>query len=185
MRSPGVIIGAVLFLAAVAAGVTLVRYRQPQAPVTAAAPASTDQQSMVGRPRPGFTLADVNGKEHQVNEWDGRVLALNFWATWCPPCRKEIPQFVALQKKYGDRGLQFVGIALQDRADVRDFIREFHMNYPVLAGEMPVVRIAKSYGDRFGALPYTVIIGRDGHIAFTNAGALSADEAERQILKLL
>ena len=185
MRVSGLLVGAVLFAGAIAGGAYLAgRGKQisPSQTVSAQPPAL---QRMTGRRRPPFTLTDLNGNPRQVKEWDGRVLALNFWATWCPPCRKEIPEFVALQKKYGDKGLQFVGIALQKPADVRGFIRQFHVNYPVLAGEMPVIRVARAYGDHVGALPYTVIIDRDGRIAFTKPGALSRGQAEQEIKKLL
>ena len=143
------------------------------------------QAQMIGRIRPDFTLADVTGMEHRVNEWDGRVLVLNFWATWCPPCRREIPEFVTLQDKLGGRGLQFVGIALQRPEEVGDFIREYGINYPVLAGEMSVVQIAQSYGNAVGALPYTVIVDRSGHIAFVRTGPLPGKQAESAILPLL
>lgn len=178
-------VGGVLFVCAVFGGAYLSSHggkTPPQGPASAPIPGV---KTMIGRKRPPFTLTDLQGNPRQVKEWNGQVLALNFWATWCPPCRKEIPEFVALQKKYGKQGLQFVGIALQKPADVRGFIRQFHVNYPVLAGEMPVIQVAKAYGDNVGALPYTVIIKRDGRIAFTRAGALSRKQAEQEIKKLL
>jgi len=148
-------------------------------------PAAEPAMSVVGTQRPEFSLADVDGAPRSVSEWDGKVLALNFWATWCPPCRKEIPEFVELQHRYGERGLQFVGIALQRPDDVRAFMQEHNMNYPVLAGEMEVIRLAERYGNRVGALPYTVIIDRKGRIAYVKPGPLSGTAAEEVIAPLL
>jgi peroxiredoxin len=149
------------------------------------APIRPQAQDMIGRMRPDFSLADVDGVVREIGEWDGKVLALNFWATWCPPCRHEIPEFVELQQKYGDRGLQFVGIALERAEDVRPFMEMHHMNYPVLAGEMEVIRIAESYGNHIGALPYTVIIDRAGRIVFVKPGPLPGPAAEQVIAPLL
>ena len=120
-----------------------------------------------------------------IAEWDGKVIAINFWATWCPPCIKEIPEFVELQHKYQSQGLQFIGIALQRPEEVLDFMKEKGMNYPVLAGEMEVIEISELYGNNIGALPYTVIIDRAGLIQYVKRGPLSMDSAKNIISKLL
>jgi peroxiredoxin len=138
-----------------------------------------------GMQRPDFSLADINGKMRRIDEWNGRVIALNFWATWCPPCRQEIPEFVALQSRYADRGLQIVGIALQRPEEVQEFMQEHHINYPVLAGELDVIALSRVYGNDIGALPYTVIIDRQGKIVFVKQGRLSGEVAERVIARLL
>ena len=119
------------------------------------------------------------------SEWQGKVVALNFWATWCPPCRDEIPHFVELQQHYAREGLQFVGVALQEADEVRDFLLEFNVNYPSLVGADDVLQLAKALGNGIGALPYTVIIDRQGNVAFTKRGALSKAEAESVIQGLL
>jgi len=138
-----------------------------------------------GMQRPDFSMTDVNGNLRRIDEWNGQVIALNFWATWCPPCLKEIPEFIHLQNKYADRGLQFIGIALQRREEVLGFMQQHEMNYPVLAGEMEVVELTRAYGNEIGALPYTVIIDRDGKIAFVKQGQLSGEMAEAVISRLL
>jgi len=79
-------------------------------------------------------LADVKGATRSLGEWRGSVLVVNYWATWCAPCREEIPVFVRLQERYGSRGLQFVGIAIDQPDKVAEFAREFHINYPLLLG---------------------------------------------------
>lgn len=140
---------------------------------------------ILGRHRPEFTLPDLDGRQRSVTEWDGKVIALNFWATWCPPCLKEVPEFVSLQRKYGGQGLQFIGIALQKPEEVSEFVAEHKVNYPVLAGELEVVKLAEAYGNNVGALPYTVIIDRNGRVSRVKAGILPTEEAESIINSLL
>lgn len=147
--------------------------------------ADDEKKGIEGQRRPDFVLQDIAGKERHINEWDGQVIAINFWATWCAPCLKEIPEFVELQDKYGEKGLQFIGIALQQADEVKDFMQDFGMNYPVLAGELEVVEVSKSLGNDLGALPYTVILDRQGIIAYTKHGLLAGEVAEEVITSLL
>jgi len=132
-----------------------------------------------------FTLPDLNGVQHNITEWKGNVIVLNFWATWCPPCRKETPLFVSLQEKYGQRGLQFIGVAIDDPDKVADFIDTYGVNYPMLVGAENAIDIAKQYGNRFGSLPYTVVINRQGKISHIQYGELKRDIAEKTINTLL
>lgn len=140
---------------------------------------------IIGTSRPDFSLPDVTGQMRNISEWDGKVVAINFWATWCPPCIKEIPEFIELQHKYGEQGLQFIGIALQRPEEVTEFMAEKGMNYPVLAGEMEVIKIAESYGNEMGVLPYTVIVDREGRIYYAKRGPLAGEAAEAIISELL
>ena len=115
------------------------------------------------RKAPDFTLDRLNGDTFQLEEHRGEVVVLNFWATWCPPCREEIPDFVSLQKDLGDRGVQFVGVALErnpDPAAVRDFAEKMNVNYPIGLGNGS---IARKYGGVRG-LPMTFVIGPNGQI---------------------
>ena len=132
-----------------------------------------------------FSLLDLNGERRYSSEWQGKLIAINFWATWCAPCREEIPIFVELQKKYQSQGLQFVGIALQQAEEVRDFIEEYNVNYPSLIGGDEVIKIASQLGNNIGAIPYTVMINTEGKIAFTHRGPLTKDEAEAVIKNFL
>lgn len=153
---------------------------------SAAAPASQLSGSgVLGQPRPDFRLPDIEGQVRSISEWDGKVLVVNFWATWCPPCRKEMPAFIELQEQYADKGLQFVGIAIDEKDKVIDFSDTYGVNYPMLVGDLDAIKLGKAYGNRFGALPYTVIIDRGGNIRFTQRGELPRDIAEAEIKKLL
>lgn len=142
-------------------------------------------QTMVEQPAPAFSLPDINGVPHNSHEWAGKVVILNFWATWCPPCRSETPLFVELQEHYGATGLQFVGVAIDDADKVQDFMDTYGINYPMLLGENDAIDTAKQYGNRFGALPYTVVIDRQGMIRFIQRGEMTRPMVEDAIRPLL
>ncbi|HKK05936.1 MAG TPA: TlpA disulfide reductase family protein [Gammaproteobacteria bacterium] len=135
--------------------------------------------------RPDFKLPDVDGKAHSIGQWDGKVILLNFWATWCPPCRHEIPDFIKLQKAYKGKGLTIVGVAIDTAQNVRDFVDPMGINYPILHGQNEAIDIAKSYGDRLGVLPFTVIIDRSGKVVYRHPKAMTYSEAEKLIKPLL
>lgn len=120
----------------------------------------------------GVSLPDVNGQEQALNQWKGKVLVVNFWATWCVPCREEMPEFVKLQKEFGDRGVQFVGIAVDDPVKVKQFSTELGLNYPALIGGYGAIELSKSLGNRVGALPYTLVLDRGGMISRTQLGPI-------------
>ncbi len=130
-------------------------------------------EEVIGTDVAEFSLLDLNGERRYLSEWKGKLIAINFWATWCAPCREEIPAFVELQEKYATQGLQFIGIALQQADEVRDFIEEYNVNYPSLVGGDEVIKVASQLGNNIGAMPYTVIINSEGKITFTRRGPLS------------
>ena len=146
---------------------------------------SPSPEEVIGTDAVEFSLLDLNGERRYLSEWQGKLIAINFWATWCAPCREEIPIFVNLQQKYQSQGLQFVGIALQQAEEVRDFIEEYEVNYPSLIGGDEVIKIASQLGNNIGAMPYTVLINTEGKIAFTHRGPLSKEEAEAVIKSFL
>ncbi|PCH59815.1 MAG: redoxin [Gammaproteobacteria bacterium] len=135
--------------------------------------------------RPHFTLPDIDGIQRTVSTWDGKVLVVNFWASWCEPCLREIPAFVDLQRTYGEQGLQFIGIAVEDIKPVREFLKKIPINYPILVHPRDTIPVAEAYGNEFGILPFTVVVNRDGNIAHTQLGAISHEEAEEIIKALL
>ena len=141
-------------------------------------------EAMLDKAAPAFRLTDTEGKQRSSHEWDGKVRVINFWATWCPPCRKETPMFVELQEKYGASGLQFIGIAIDDADKVQDFMDTYGINYPMLIGEDDAIAVAKQYGNQFGALPYTVIIDRSGQIRHVQRGELKEAVAEKTLRPL-
>jgi len=133
----------------------------------------------------GVSLPDTTGRQQSIGQWKGKVLVVNFWATWCVPCRDEMPEFVKAQREYGGRGLQFVGIAVDDFAKVKDFAAELGFNYPALIGGYGAIELSKSLGNRIGALPYTLFIDRAGRISRTHLGPLKPGELRAIIGQLL
>ncbi len=128
---------------------------------------------------------DLEGRQHALGEWKGQVLVVNFWATWCAPCREEIPVFVAMEDKYKAHGLQIVGLAIDKADQVRDFAREFGINYPLLIVGFEAVEIMRPLGNTAGALPFSVIYGRNGQAVLAKLGSFHADELESKLLPLL
>lgn len=154
-------------------------------PAAGQEPPLFDHSRIIGAERTAFSLPDLEGRLRAAAEWDGKVVALNFWASWCPPCLEEIPAFVSLQAQHQAAGLQFVGLALEPPATARRFAAERKMNYPVLTGAAEVIRLARAYGNHIGALPFTVFIDRTGRVASAHPGPLSREEAEELIVSLL
>ena len=130
-------------------------------------------------------LADLNGRNQAIDSWRGRVIVINFWATWCAPCREEIPVFVRLQERYGARGLQFVGIAIDAPEKVGQFAREFGINYPLFLGGLDTMALMREAGNRAGVLPYTFVLDRQGNIASRHPGGLKEADLEAEIRPLL
>ena len=110
---------------------------------------------------------------------------MNFWATWCAPCRDEIPIFVKLQDKYRSQGLQFIGIAVDQRDKVQPFAADFGMNFPVLIGSADAIELSRKLGNRAGVLPFTIVLTRDGRLARTEIGAAKEARLESFLASLL
>lgn len=132
---------------------------------------------------PDFALRNLDGKTVRLSELRGKAVVLNFWATWCPPCRHEIPWFIDLQKKYGSQGLQIVGVSMDQTGpqDVAAFARATGMNYTVVMGDW---NVARSYGG-IRALPTTFYIARDGTVQDSVPGLISREQMEKKIIALL
>jgi thiol-disulfide isomerase/thioredoxin len=132
-----------------------------------------------------LALPDIAGNDVRLAQWRGKLLLVNFWATWCVPCREEMPEFVRAQAKFGPGGLQFVGIAIDDADKVRRFATEIGVNYPVLVGGYGAMELSRTLGNTVMALPFTVVVGRDATIAYTQLGPLQPDKLDSIVAKLL
>jgi len=124
------------------------------------------------------TLEDESGVPQALSQWRGKTLVVNFWATWCPPCREEMPAFSRLQQIYTAKGVQFVGIALDSADSVRAFSERFPMSYPLLIGAAKGVELAGQFGNSTLSLPYTVVLDREGAGRLLRLGPLSEDELD-------
>ncbi len=134
---------------------------------------------------PDISLPGVDGNTHSSAQFAGKVVILNFWATWCPPCRKEIPDFIKLQDELGGKGLQFVGIAIDDKQKVIDYSREAGINYPSLLGDVAEVEISRRLGNRFQGLPFSAIFDRQGKLVHVQSGELPAETIREKTSSLL
>jgi len=119
---------------------------------------------------------DLEGKRHRLEEWKGKILVVNFWATWCPPCLEEMPEFVKLQDELGPRGLQFVGIAIDDAKSVANFLASKPVNYPILIGEDGGEAWAAKLGNRMSVLPFSAVFDFSGKLAHVQAGLFRRDD---------
>lgn len=124
------------------------------------------------------SLPDLDGKTQMLSQWHGKVLVVNFWASWCPPCRMEMPGFVDLQKKYAKQGLMFVGIAVDSPDKVRAFTQEIGVNYPILVDSGSSLL-------NLSGLPYTAVFDRKGGLVASHTGAWQESELEGIVGKLL
>ena len=127
--------------------------------------------SPAGEATPALRLPGLDGRVHRLEDWRGRVVILNFWATWCPTCQYETPDLMRYQRDYGGSGLQVVGVGLDEARKLNNFRRTVGMNYPILrADPARSGALLAAWGDRKGVLPYTVVIDRDGQVVFRHVG---------------
>ncbi len=129
-----------------------------------------------------FSLPDLDGTPRNLGEWSGRVVLLNFWAPWCPPCRKEIPALMELQAKYGERGLTVVGVAVDTHQNTQDYADSMAIDYPILVGEEQGIELAGAFGNHLGALPYSVVLDRGGKVQTSHRGEISLEQAEQAVV---
>ena len=114
---------------------------------------------------------DLDGKSRRLAEWQGRALVCNFWATWCAPCREEIPLLIAARQKYGPSGVEIVGIAIDNAAKVREFTSSLMISYPIFLAEANGLDLMRRLGNGAGGLPYTVVADRNGGVLHRKMGA--------------
>jgi cytochrome c biogenesis protein CcmG/thiol:disulfide interchange protein DsbE len=146
------------------------------------APAASISPSASHLPAPDFNLSQLDGPTLRLSSYRDKIVLLDFWATWCAPCREETPNLVNLQKEYGDRGLQIIGVSMDDSAEpVHAFYLQFHMNYPVVMGN---AKTGELYGGVLG-LPIAFLIDRNGRIYKKHVGATDPAVLEKEINLLL
>jgi len=155
-------------LAAFAAGIWGFRFVNSAEVVAPAAPRATALAAMA--------FPDVTGRQRQFSEWSGKILIVNFWATWCPPCKEEMPEFDRLQTEYGPKGVQFVGVALDDADAVGAYLQHSPVGYPILIGEAGGTEWAEKLGNTFQVLPFTVVFDRSGTVVQAKAGPYTRGE---------
>jgi thiol-disulfide isomerase/thioredoxin len=161
----------IIFVAIIALGAGMLSHQ-----LTAQTKTATDSAKL-----PDITLPDLNGTERKLSEWKGKILILNFWATWCSPCRKEIPEFIKLQTELGEKGLQFVGIAVEEMETVKEYSKSVGINYPTLIGQVSGINLSIPLGNMISTVPFTVIFDQQGNIIHRQLGELS----KKKILEVI
>jgi thiol-disulfide isomerase/thioredoxin len=171
---------AAIVAGAAAAGAGLYFYREaagPPAPAAVPEPAAASQIQLV-ETLPQFTLADRDGQPRSLQDWPGKALIVNFWATWCAPCRREIPLLQQLQRDHGGEGFQVIGIAVDFRDKVLAYADDMKIEYPLLIGEQDALDAAAAFGVPTVGFPFTVFSDRQGRVVTTHFGELTAPQAD-------
>ena len=132
-----------------------------------------------------FSLPDLNGQLQNFSQWNDKVVLLNFWATWCPPCRREIPDFIDVYNQYKDKDFVVVGVGIDDQEKIDKFVQQLNVNYPILVGGRTAMQVSYQYGNHSGALPYSIIIDKQGIIRYRAGGFISKEKLLNQIEPLL
>lgn len=131
------------------------------------------------------TLTDSNGQPQALGQWQGKVLVVNYWATWCPPCREEMPGFSRLQTRLGPEGVQFIGIGIDSPSAIKEYAFQTPMSYPLLIGGSEGLDLLRDLGNESGALPYTLVLDRRGQPAFSRLGIVHENELEARLRPLI
>ena len=169
---------------AVAAGVLVYRYAVVPDTAKEATTAQAEQPTAAEEPAampetlPDFTLGDLAGKPTSIRSWPGKSLIVNFWATWCGPCRREIPLLRELQKQHGAEGFQIVGVAVDIREDVIKYAQEIGIDYPILIGEQDGLDAVNKFGQGSIGFPFTVFTDNQGRIVLFHLGEIRKEQAE-------
>lgn len=133
----------------------------------------------------GASFPDLSGKARRLTEWRGKTLLVNFWASWCAPCREEIPLLNAAQQQHAFAGLQVVGIGVDTAVNVGEFMKTVWFSYPVLIADASGIDLMRELGNRAGGLPFNVLLDRQGRLAARKLGAYSAPELQSALAGLL
>jgi len=137
-----------------------------------APPPSIQPASLEAVTHPDFALPDIEGAARELSEWDGKHRLLNFWATWCAPCRREIPLLKEFQAQHEENGYQVLGIAVDYPEQVASYAEEAQFNYPILVGQQDAMAVAESSGIEFIGMPFTMFVAKDGEYVGAYIGEL-------------
>ncbi len=148
---------------------------EPTSPVPAVSVAALSELS----------LTDTNGQTQDLRQWQVKTLVINYWATWCQPCREEMPGFSRLQEKYRANGVQFVGISTDDADKIMDFQKSTPVSYPLLIGNMAVMTSSAALGNTRQGLPFTAVFDRRGGLVMTKLGRWSEADLEPKLMELV
>ena len=149
-------------------------------------PPAQTTNPVVGQCRPDYALRDLLGHPVSGDNWDGKVVLLNFWAAWCPPCRREIPAFSEVREFYRDDGFEVVGIAIDDLDSVKTFLSGMKtVRYAQLIGDYDATALMRDLGNQGGGLPYSVLLDRNGTVRFAKSGELKKTMLINQLEPLL
>jgi thiol-disulfide isomerase/thioredoxin len=151
----------------------------------AGAPRPATSEGLIGNIRPDFKLGSHNGEFVSAADFSGKTLLINFWATWCGPCRHEMPMLMDLQRQHGPMGLQVIGIALDDVQKVREFVDVYGISYPILVGGEDVYQTSANYGNVESVLPYSVLVDSDGIVRWQYTGEIPREKITSLLSELL
>ncbi|MDH4125037.1 MAG: TlpA family protein disulfide reductase [Gammaproteobacteria bacterium] len=172
MKKIALVISVAILATALGFSLYLNRAQMPE-PVMPVAPISRSEPVAVN-----FELADLDGKVRNISEWHGKHRIINFWATWCAPCRREIPLLKAFQDQHGAENFQVIGIAVEFPGPVVAYAEQAQFNYPILVGEQDAMAAAESSGVSFIGLPFTMVVTRDGILVGAHMGEIHQQQLD-------
>ncbi len=186
MKLPRKLLYSILVLSAVGGGFSLGRMLEISRNSEADKPVYPMTKNLIGQTRPDFILPDLDTRLRSISEWDGQVLLLNFWATWCEPCRKEMPALNTVRAEFKSAKFEVIGIALDLPDMVAEFRRQYAIDFPILVGQVAAHEVSRLYGNSGGGLPYSVFIDQNGIIRHIHStGALNELELRKLLREML
>lgn len=184
-RLPRFALIALVAIAAGAAGYWTNRHGGYVAPVVGSDGASSSQSAGVapstGKRLLALTLPDADGTPQALADWAGEIIVVNFWATWCPPCKREIPDFIEVFEQHRAQGVRFVGLSIDTPENVAAFASEMGVTYPLLIGDADTLQLATALGNPAQGLPFTVILDRRGMIRHITLGTMKKSDLAAKI----
>ena len=187
MTTPARLVAAAVCLLVALAGIALWLDRAAPASPQSADKSATTASEIAASPGAIYSakFIDLQGNAQTLGQWERKLLVINFWATWCGPCKEEIPILAKFQHKFGERGVQIIGIAADSAVNVANFNKNMNVNYPLFIDEAGAIAFSKRLGNRLGLLPHTVVLLPGGEVIYNKLGAITEPELDRIIAKNL